>query len=165
MEIFNRCLFINAVKLNDHTVQVKSTNLDSVHEFTIILVVDVNDRLIKSAKAEVQRAPYAMCFDVGSLVDQAVGWNIDEGVGKKAREAFVGSQGCFRILDTFLEAVKAVYQSDSAFIQGEFEEMLGFYHERNKGTCYGHNFPLEDKIKKCLPMNTIDQAKLFSAEA
>ncbi|MHB1126918.1 MAG: DUF2889 domain-containing protein [Bacillota bacterium] len=165
MEIFNRCRFLNAVKLDEQTVQVKSTTLDSIHEFTIILVVDFINRQIKSAKAEVQRAPYAMCFDIDTLVDRAVGWSIDEGIGKKAREAFVGSHGCFQILDTFIDAVKAVYQCDAAFIPGEVDERIGYYHERNKGTCFAHNFSLEDKIKKCLPMNNLEQVKLAEAKA
>ncbi|MHB1126922.1 MAG: DUF2889 domain-containing protein [Bacillota bacterium] len=151
MQIFNRSRSFNVEILHDHVVRIRAVNTDTYHEFSITLDVDLDQQLIISAKAEMQRIPYKSCAKVAGIVEQAVGWNTDQGAGKKAREAFVGPQGCIQLLDLFTETLKALNQSQFPFMPASTkEEMITFIDSTMKGACYTHDLPLEEKLDSCL---------------
>ncbi len=147
MQVFSRSRFVVAEKIDDKTLRVVSNQVDTFHELRVTLEIDVPGRLITHAEAEFMRLPYSMCADVTGRVSKLAGVSLEGGVHHTLRDALGGPGGCLHLHDTTLEAIKAVFQAEAAFVPpemapGDFQEMI---HKLYGGTCYAHSHSVEEK--------------------
>lgn len=148
MQVFSRSRFVVAEKTDDQTLRVVSNQVDTFHELRVTLTVDVPRRLITAAEAEFMRLPYTMCADVTQRANKLAGVSLEGGLYHKLRDALGGPGGCLHLHDTTIEAIKAVFQSEAAFVPPTVspEEFQAVVHQLYAGSCYAHSHAVEEKM-------------------
>ncbi|HEY3314560.1 MAG TPA: DUF2889 domain-containing protein [Bacillota bacterium] len=141
MRLYNRFIHSSAEKVGDDRLVLEAAFIDLVHELNVTLEVRLPDRVIIGARAEVQRAPYPVCADVAAKISGLVGHPADMGIGRAAKEALGGPQGCSHLLELALEAVRSAIQSE--FVETGMglspDEKVEIYRRKWKDTCYAYS--------------------------
>lgn len=142
MILFNRYKNTQVKMVDKDTFEINSTMCDSFHEITLILKVNIEDGVIKSAEVQFLRQPDEICKETSKLAGTLVGLRLDKGIKKTANEHIGGSSGCTHLVDLVLEAAKA-------FIQGRFRKHFEDVGDREQareelskkleGTCWFHS--------------------------
>jgi len=138
MRLYNRSVSSYAERVADDRMVLEGFFIDTFHELNVTLEVRLPDLTIVAARAEMQRSPYALCADVMKRVEALVGKTAGAGIGKVAREALGGPEGCSHLEELVLEAVRSAIQAEFvASGQGlNEEEKVEVYRRKWQNTCY-----------------------------
>jgi len=159
LKVYSRAKFVSCEKTGEYTLETRSSIIDTIHEMEVLIVTDMKENVIIQACSQMVRAPYKICFEVCQLASGLAGLKIDQNIGKNVREIMGGPCGCFHLQDLSLEAVVAIKHSSFAFTADDRAQRLRKADPVQRGTCYTHSRPLEERIKEALSINMCSDSK------
>lgn len=144
MYVFNRSININIQSEDEgESVIVNGVFMDSYHEVSLTLWVDMRDFAITAAEGELRRYPHPDCIVTGNRIKNLVGLKLARGVRKKITEAVGTDAGCTHLADLALECVKALIQAKYSLMHLTLseEEIQKQTEAYLRGSCYRFRAP------------------------
>jgi len=137
MYLFNRSITVNVRSEDEKILKVEGVFLDSQHELSLSLDVDLESYIITAADGELRRAPHLDCSQTGELIKNLVGVNLNHNVRKQVQLAVGLSYGCTHLTDLTLECVKGLLQAKFRLLRLKMkeEEIKGLFGKYLEGNC------------------------------
>ena len=138
MYLFNRSITVHVCSVDENTVTVNGTFLDSHHELCLTLEVDLNIYTIISAHGELRRAPHTDCRHTQERIKELIGVNLNYNVRKQIQAAVGLECGCTHLTDLALECVKGVVQAKFHLMRLKMppEDLKLQVEQQLKGSCW-----------------------------
>ena len=146
MYLYNRSKHCS-VKLVDDAFHIHSVLLDDFHEMILDIVVGLEDDVIWDIGFTMRRTPYGYCHGVESLAERMKGIKIGPGISGVAKEKLGGANGCYHLLDLFMEGMKVHLQGAARLrLKNKDTEAIEAGRRKLKGTCYYYSKRFENEV-------------------
>ncbi len=150
MKLFNRSKFISGKEIDEFTIKIDASLIDTVHEMELSITVDLRKLEIIDAHSTMLRVPYSHCYQVEDLGRNLIGFNImTSGRSKSVSQLIGGKQGCLILEELAKDALTIMSQTAvSLYSPEKFEQALDkFTHN----TCHTHCLSVAEKRENACP--------------
>lgn len=106
MEIYERNINTSVSREDENYVVTKASLLDLNHNMRVEIKVDIRDRRIVEARAQMLKTPFKVCKQTATLVKRLEDLKIERGVTKTIARELGRSHGCTHLFELAVEAVR-----------------------------------------------------------
>ncbi|MHB8127221.1 MAG: DUF2889 domain-containing protein [Desulfitobacteriaceae bacterium] len=156
MKLFNRSKFLSGKEIDELTVQIEASLVDTIHEMELSVTVDFKKMEIIDARSSMLRVPYTHCHKVADLVKNLIGLKVlNSGQSKNVFQLIGGKQGCLVLEELSQDALKVIGQTGGSMITPDHHELV--IDNVSHGTCYTHCLSVEEKTATAYPRQCLEE--------
>ncbi|MDT3698652.1 MAG: DUF2889 domain-containing protein [Thermincola sp.] len=147
-----------SVEQEDRIVKIDVHFKDYFHEMNSFITVNLDTKVILSAEAKMTAAPWDLCYEVLSKMEELVGLRIQKGINEQVQKILSGADGCVHLVELTNDTITTVVQLvDFHRMPKEmpYKEKMQKIKEINKGIC--HTYNSTERTPKLLSENTQSQ--------
>lgn len=136
MYLYNRFKH-SSVQFSENALNIESILIDDVHEMVLHMVIGLENPVIQDINFLMMRTPHECCKNVQSKANEMKGVTIVSGISKLAKEKLSESNGCYHLLDLFLEGIKVYKQGRTRLLfRKNDQKAIESTRKKLKDTCY-----------------------------
>lgn len=148
LNLFNRTITVSVKTIDEQHIVVDGIFVDSHHELTLSMTVDIENFKVTASQGEFHRAPHEDCLSTGKHTGSLVGIDLSRNVRRQVISAVGGEKGCVHFEELALECVKGVKQANVRLMRLSLpeDEVHSQMYNALEGAC--HHFRRQEKREK-----------------